>query len=465
MVVFAVTLLVAWGALSFGAVYPWGSATVAAAVLVLAAGQWRPVRLRGLVGGACVLLVAAIGLQLVPMPPELLERVTPAGAAFLATFDVAFANGLASSHAISIDPVPTLRALGYVVLWMIWTATCASMLTRGMPMRLLVRNVAVVATAVAIIGLAQKATFNGKLLWFWKPDYYATNGFGPFVNRNHFAGWMVLALGLSAGLLFGYLGRSGVSACRGWRERVLWVGSPAASPVLITTAATLAMACSLVWTMSRSGIIAAGVLLTVLAVAVASFARGGVQRALVAGYVACTVLGLVAWRGLDTLFHWYGNTTTFEFRVQLWKDTLPALYEYWVTGSGLNTYATLMVIQPRTDMTVQPLQAHNDFLQLAVEGGLLVGIPALLLAAVVVHRIVRMLRAPQDDMTWWVRLGAAAAICGIAVQEISEFSLQIPGVTLLFGLCVAVAVHQPSATAARAQSRPRHQQGAPPVAA
>jgi O-antigen ligase len=91
---------------------------------------------------------------------------------------------------------------------------------------------------------------------------------------------------------------------------------------------------------------------------------------------------------------------------------------------------------------VQPRQAHNDYLQLAVEGGLLLTIPALLLIAAVGRAIVRALRVPQDERTWWIRMGAVAGIIGIAVQEISEFSLQIPAVSLLFVTCVAIAIHE-----------------------
>jgi len=74
---------------------------------------------------------------------------------------------------------------------------------------------------------------------------------------------------------------------------------------------------------------------------------------------------------------------------------------------------------------------------------LLVIVPWLLAGALVVRRIARRLVEPQDEMTWWIRMGAVASICGIAVQELSDFSLQIPGVALLFATCVALALHEP----------------------
>jgi O-antigen ligase len=453
----AATVLLAWGVFAFGAVYPWAAVPLAAAVTAVAAWQWRPGRARfpRSVVVAAALVTGAVAVQLIPLPVDVVRTVSPGAMNFLSVFDVAVANGFVRWHSLSVDPALTAQALGYFVLCVAWAGACAAALSRGLSVRLLARNIAIIATVLAIVGLAQKATFNDKLLWFWTPEHYAWNGFGPFVNRNHFAGWMLLALCLTLGLARGYVSRAGLTVAPTWRDRLLALGSPAAAPVLVTSAAAVVMACALVWTMSRSGIIATAVAVCVLIVAAAWRSGGWTQRWMAAGYGVCLLMGVAAWRGTDTLASWYGNTGTWRWRLQLWQDTLPLLQEHWLAGSGLNTYRRLMLVHPRSDMTVLPLQAHNDYLQLGVEGGLLVGIPVLILAVAVGAMIVRALRMPQDDLTWWVRVGGAAGLCGMAVQELSEFSLQIPGVALLYATCVALAVHHPAAAHARSESRSR----------
>jgi O-antigen ligase len=449
----AVTALLAWGVLAFGAVYPWGFGPLAAVILVMAAWQWRPRASWRFTGVAAALVVGAVALQLVPLPTALLRVVSPGADGVLSSLNVAFANGIAATHPLSIDPERTRRALGAIVLGILWVSTCSAMLKQPSALRALARNLAVLGTLVAVVGLAQKATFNGKMLWFWTPEFFAYNGFGPFVNRNHFAGWMLLALTVSVGLLFASLRRSALPPGAGLRDRVLWIGSPAAAPALLLFAAALVMACSLVWTMSRSGIASTAVALVIMATAAVSRAEGSRQRWLIAAYVAVAAVGVVAWRGTGALFDWYGNTSTLQWRVQLWKDSLPALQDFWLTGSGLNTYATLLLVHPRTDLTVMPRAAHNDYLQLALEGGLLVVVPVIILAGALVREGVRALRAPQDGTTWWIRMGAVAGLCGMAVQEISEFSLQVPGAALLFATCVAIAVHPPAPLQARRSTR------------
>jgi O-antigen ligase len=444
MVTSLIVLTIAWGALAFGAVYPWAFLPLAVTLLGIAAWQWRPSRPAGLLPWTAVLLVAAVAAQLVPLGVGTLTRISPAALRVVASLDVAVANGFATSHPLSIHPAGTRLALGAVVLALLWIPTCAAILQQPGVLHRLARQMVILGTVVAVIGLAHKATFNGKVLWMWEPEFFAVNSFGPFVNRNHFAGWMLLVLTVTVGMLFGRLQSSGLSAASRLREYVLWIGSSAGTPVLLTAAAALVMASALIWTMSRSGIAAAGVAMTVMCVAaVRRFSTSG-GRWLVAGSVSAALIGVVSWRGTDTMVDWYSRTGTLQWRIDLWHDTWPAVREFWLTGAGLNTFGTLFLVQPRTDPRFFPRAAHNDYLQLALEGGLLVGIPALLLAVAIVREIVRGLKAPQDDATWWIRMGAVAGIAGMAIQEISEFSLQVPGVFLLFATLVAIAIHTPA---------------------
>jgi O-antigen ligase len=461
-----ITALLAWGVLSFGAVYPWAYAVIAFGIAGVALPNVHALQIRrpGLVAVSLGFVVLACGLQLVSLPLQTLEQLSPATSQYLRRVNVAFASGLIDRHAASIDPGRTLRALGFIVFGATWAWACSTLAQRnGEFPRALARNLVGLGLVVAVIGLAQRATFNGKLLWFWEPMFYSTNAFGPFVNRNHFAGWMLLALTIGIGYLFGTLTQV-ASNTSTWRDRLLWAGSPQGTTVLMTAVAIVVMGCSLVWTMSRSGIAAAGAGASILFAAAVYRSKHRILRVALAGYLALAVVGIVAWRGTDTLFAWYGNTTTLEWRFVLWRDTIPALKDFWMTGSGLNTYGTLMVGYPHTHTDFQPREAHSDYLQLAVEGGLLLCVPVFLLILAVGRRTVQRLLEPQGEMTWWIRMGAAAGMCGIAVQELTEFSLQIPGVALLFATCLALALHEPAPIQSRRRSHRKTESAAVPAA-
>ena len=81
---------------------------------------------------------------------------------------------------------------------------------------------------LALIGIVQKSLSNRYLYGFWELEV-GRNPFGPFVNKNHFAGWMVMALPLTLALLVAGIDQGMRGVKRGWRHRVLWFASPEAN--------------------------------------------------------------------------------------------------------------------------------------------------------------------------------------------------------------------------------------------
>jgi O-antigen ligase len=448
--------LVAWGVFPFGAVHDWALwPLVSAAALLGAFGCAAGERSRAtLVALAAAPLLAAVVAQLLPLPKELIHMAGTGE--FLGRYDVGVAADARALHPLSVAPALTARAFLMLAALVAFVCGLAALLDRRPALlRAIVPPLAILAVCVAVFALVQKATFNGKIYWFWESQFRAaSNYYGPFVNRNHFAGWMMLATALTAGWLLGQLQGLGRGIKPGWRNRILWLSSPEAGRALMTAALVAVMFVSVLWSMSRSGIGGTTLALCLLAIAAWRRFAGGARRLVALGALAMVLLVAVAWRGADTLSAWYGRTQTFEWRVELWKDTLPALRDFWITGSGLNTYGQVMLLYPQTNTEVHAQQAHNDYLQLAVEGGLLVGIPVLIVVGLFVAVVRRRLAQPQSEMTWWIRMGAVAGICGMAVQSTVEFSLQIPGIAVLFAVMVAIAIHAP------APVPDRHRQGA-----
>src|SRR5262249_18896780 len=88
-------------------------------------------------------------------------------------------------------------------------------------------------------------------------------------------------------------------------------------------------------------------------------------------------------------------------------------------------------------------EAHNDYLQIAAEGGLLVGLPALASLLIFAWHVRRRFQeAPKDGTTYWLRVGAVIGLVAIGLQSLFEFSLQMPGNAALFAVLVAIALHQ-----------------------
>jgi O-antigen ligase len=203
------------------------------------------------------------------------------------------------------------------------------------------------------------------------------------------------------------------------------------------------MAVSLVMTGSRSGMAAAAIAMATLLVFLWRGVRGTTRVVVTAGVVAMVLLA-TAWAGAASVASRFGRASDdIGGRVSAWRDTLQIATDFPVFGTGLGGYRRAMLVYQTTDREALYAQAHNDYLQLVAEGGLLVVVPAVLLVGLVGAGVVRRLSVSDDDqVTYWIRRGAVAGLVGMAAQSVVEFSLQMPGNAVMFVALTAVALHR-----------------------
>jgi O-antigen ligase len=444
----------AWGALAFGAVYPWaywplaallvaaGLATLAVAERAGVDGTSRELKL------ALFGIGAAIALQIVPVPNAIVETISPQTQPLVARLSPAFAAGLQPLHSLSVWPRDTWTALALYVSLALLAVGAASLFSL-VGSRYVVELLTGFGALFALIGIVQKSLSNRYLYGFWELELGRTP-FGPFVNKNHFAGWMVMALPLTVALLVAGIDQGMQGVKRGWRHRVLWFASPEANRLILVAAAAVLMALSLMLTMSRSGITAFGLSMVITGWFVA---RGVHSRARRLAVVLCLILLatiVVVWSGPDVVASRFAAADWGEFnnRKGAWVDAWTVAREFPLAGTGLNTYWAAALFYQHHDMAYFFAQAHNDYLQLAAEGGLLVTVPAIVCLFVLVRDIRAAMRATPRDTSKWLRAGALASLIAIAFQETVEFSLQMPGNAALFAVVCAIAVHRPATPAA-----------------
>jgi O-antigen ligase len=308
------------------------------------------------------------------------------------------------------------------------------------------RGVSVLGVLMAIVGVVQKAMWNGKIYGFWTPTE-AGDSFGPFVNRNHFAGWMLMALPLVIGYFYGRVARGMRDVKPGWRNRIVWFSSAEASKTILTGFAALLMALALVLTMSRSGAVGLLVALVIAGWFVARRQSSASRRAVLAAFLVFVGVFVVWWVGIDRLedrFNETGPVVGLNGRLGIWADTWRIVGHYLLVGTGLNTFGTATLFYQTADLARHYAQAHNDYLQLLSDGGLLISIPAVILIFVFAGRVARRFRESSSDADYWIRIGAVTGILAIAFQEAVDFSLQMPGNAALFVILLALAIRPTS---------------------
>jgi O-antigen ligase len=294
--------------------------------------------------------------------------------------------------------------------------------------------------AMALVGIVQKAMWNGKIYGFWTP-YEAGDSFGPFVNRNHFAGWMLMALPLAIGYFCTRVGRAMRKVKPGWRNRIIWFSSPEASQTILFASGALLMALALVLTMSRSGAMGLAVALVIAGWFVTRGQSTASRRAVLAAFLVFVGLFVVWGVGVDRLAARFNETDAVGMtgRFGIWADTWQIARRFPLAGTGLNTFGTATLFYQTGELARHFAQAHNDYLQLLSDGGLLLVVPAIILLVVFVLRIAGRFREPSSDATYWIRIGAVTGILAIAFQEAVDFSLQMPGNAALFVVLLVLA--------------------------
>ena len=439
----------AWGVLAFGAVYPWafwplgiasGGLGVWAIVTARAWDDPRTVRL-GVVTGV---LLVAIAIQAFPLPYAWAVQLSPGLDTFFREYQLGYT--VPTRHSLSLEPGRTS-----VVLFLAATLSLlligATRIVRRLPLEWLVSQLMGLGVGLAVVGIVQRASFDPKhplVYGFWEPRQ-GGNPFGPFINRNHFAGWMVMVLPMVAMYAVGVLREARRPDARGAGVWLRWLTSVDGNRVLLLAVATLVMGAALVLTGSRSGVAS----FVVAATAILIFALREIphrrHRVAAIVYVGLLLGGAIAWAGSDMVVARFADAPgALGERVEAWRDTLAIARDFPFFGVGLGSYARAMLVYQTGDRQLMYAQAHNDYLQLVAEGGLLVVLPAIVLLVTVIGTIRRRLQSSEDDvLTFWIRRGAVAGLLGIAAQSLMEFSLQMPGNAVLFVILLAIAMHRP----------------------
>ena len=456
-------LTLAWGLFAFGAVYDWAYLPLMACSAVVGLwGLWspgavsRPAVHRAVLLGL-LLVAAAVVLQLAPLAPARLESLSGATARFLSAFEVGYAVAVGAGeqayrHGLSINPTATWLGLGCFAAFAILMLGTARALGSA-SLRALAGGCVVLGPALALAGIVQSGLYardpnpSLKVYGVWQPINTGSLPFGPLINRNHFAGAMLLLLPVTLGYFSSLVARGMRGVKPTFRDRLLWFSSPDASKVILVGVAAAVMTLSLVLTLSRSGITGLLVALAIAAVFVIRRQARGSRRRVLLAYILLLVVLSLGWAGIDAILARFSTASGAFFggRLVAWKDAWRIFKDFPFFGTGLNTYGYATLFYQDPTLPRHYVEAHNDYLQLLAEGGLLLALPAALCIFLLGREIrLRFKEGRDDTTTYWLRVGATTGLVAVALQEVVEFSLQIPGIAALFAVIAAIAIHRPA---------------------
>ena len=382
-------------------------------------------------------IAIAMAVQLVPLPAVIVDRLSPGDRVVWQALSMTPVRG---GLPLSVDLRSGVWALavgGGAILVFVLSRQIFS----GGGVRIAARGIATIGLLLAAVCLAQDATGHGKMYWRWTPLGEGAPPFGPFVNRNHFATWVVIALPMCIGYLLAHASahkRHHETAAATWHKRLLQVMDARS----IWLAASIAlMFVALVASLSRAGM--AGL---VAAIVLGAYLRGRRTRSprttWAIGALSLAIVAAALRVNPSELFQRYGAVgVAAADRLAIWRATLPVVKDFWLTGTGAGTFETVMIVYQRTPSLFRINAAHNHYLQVAAEGGLLLGIPVAV-AIVLFVRASRTALARDESGMYFLRAGALSGLFGVAVQSVWETGLTTPANAVLAALAAAIVVHR-----------------------
>ena len=430
---------------------------------VLGRPVWKPCLLVTLVAAFCCVPI----LQTVPMSRTWIATLAPGTARWLQEFrppaaDVPDAPAAArvDSETLSFDAGETrdwlFRLIGFAALFVAIRNNLTSPASAFRFAWLCIAN----AALLAIVGIGQM-TSSPESVVYWRIQ---TEGsvFGPFVCRNHAAYVLNLAIGLAFGLLLGtraFLtaddapteprhdeqrpesgehrpGRRRRRRVPHERSRPMWAEMLTDPKVAWLLAGIGICVAGLIATLSRGGaisILAAGA----IGLAALGGKNAGRLRWMIAVPIVAVAFAFLAFSGFERVTRRWDklvdDAVTTESRAIVWKRTTPLIGQFPVFGSGWGTFIEVepTTRKPGDPFTVAHDYAHNDFLQLWIEGGTLQIVVTVLLLFVLYRQGFRAIDRHRGSAIGRLALGAMVGVSAVVFHSFVDFGLHVPAVAVL----------------------------------
>lgn len=417
----------------YGTVEPWWQALFECVVFGLAA-LWL---IEGFLSGSYECSAYRILLPLVALIVFGLIQTIPLGA----DSDLSLKLGTQVKRTLSADPHGTRLWAARMLALVLGAAMLLRYTSSPRRLRRLISVVIGIAVASALFGLARKTMQHEA--GFLLPHLMPGLGYAQFINNNHFAFLMEIAIGLLLGLMVG----GGVR-----RERLL-----------IYVGLTLLLGMSLVVSNSRGGILS--MLCEVIFVAAVFPAVRSVRTTsnkcaklvgssrfiralLVLGLVTTISIGIV-WVGGDSLIGRLevipgevssreGGSRWGDRRIDIWRASWQLVKANPVAGVGMGGYWTAITTHHDASGEMTPQRAHNDYLELLASGGLIgVALAAWFLVGLI--RPARKQLRSADRFRSAAAFGAVVGSCGVAVHSLVDFGLHTTVNAILMIVLLAIA--------------------------
>lgn len=349
-------------------------------------------------------------IQMLTLPPNFLKYLSPRAFDLYTFYSVDKNPEMHISLYAYKTEAEFLKVLAYALFFIL-----ISLSTKDMPaIEKMLKILSVFGFALAFFAILQSGAWNGKIYWF--REITGSSPFGPFVNRNHYAGLVGMLIPLTLGLAF----------TRKSKEKQMLFGFFG-----------LIMSVSLFLSLSRAGIISFFAGIGSLSLFLSWNKIRSRKRWAVAVFLFVLSLYLL-YIGIDPLIErFYKTDVTHEARTAVWGNTLSAFKDFYLTGSGLGTFVNVFPLYSPEAVESLYDHAHNDYLEYLLEAGV-IGFALLIFFFISFIRCV--VAGSWSGKAGILKISMLSSLATIAVHSAFDFNLHVPSNALMFSAILGMSI-------------------------
>jgi O-antigen ligase len=293
---------------------------------------------------------------------------------------------------------------------------------------------------LAVFAVVQMLTGNGRLLWVF-PMWPGSHPMGTYVNKNHFAGYMEMAVPVGLGFfLYTASKMKGISGHAGvpFAKRVAsFLDNKRLTTLSFGLVSVVIMTGALFLTLSRSAI--AGFLVSMVFFAGMARSRRSLRRKwnyiVLIGILIAVAIIAAGWSMIEARFENVAGGGTFKRDV--WNDATAVIKDFPALGAGFGTFSRVYPAY----QTKYPQwffdHAENDYLELLIDTGF-AGCAAVAGGlAVFLYSLIKRWRKRHNTYVVCAAIGGIASIMAMLIHSMADFNMRIPANALLLTVIAA----------------------------
>ena len=373
-----------------------------------------------------LLLLAWIFFQTLPLPLPIVRMIAPnIFQAYQPVFDLPGLRSLDNWIPLTVNRQATLLEALRVSSYAFFYLVTVQLLTGSRRLLTTVKAVSGLALCIALLSVLQRITAPDTLFWFRQLTEGKT-AFGPWVYKNHYAGFMVMLcpLVLSQFLLH----RPLLDHADTLREKILaFFSENGAAAHFFWGFGSVVILVSVFLTQSRGGILSTICGVSLFFLLVARQQKRPVKLPLLLLLTGLLIIvGWYSWEPVLERFSSIIDSGTGEIkddRLLIWADALKILADFPLAGSGFGTFADIFPGYKTLPDDLLYEHAHNDFLELLTDGGFIAGGLGLWFIMSVLKAGYRQIRLRKDSVSVFLTIGAFSGLAGLLVYSMFDFNL------------------------------------------